>query len=101
MNKNLLATTFYNIVVLLVFLALAILFEHWWIIFFGLLFSVSYRDTTKYCRTCDSCGARSTSMDTREEALYEAIKDGWIHDEATNTDYCPKCMVNLCDVKRD
>lgn len=96
MNKGLLAITFYNIVILVVFLALAIVFKHWWIILFSVFFIASFPVTVhKYRRKCDGCGISSVAMDTYDQALDRAIKDGWKHYEETNTDYCPSCQTEM------
>ena len=96
MNKSLLAIAFYNIAILLVFLALAIIFKHWWIIFFSLLFMSSLSTNIhKYARVCNSCGVYSTYCDTSDKALERAIKDGWTHSDEGNLDYCPSCAAKM------
>jgi fatty acid desaturase len=96
MNKSLLAVTIYNIVILVVFLALAIVFKHWWIVLFSVFFIASFPVTVhKHCRKCDSCGTRSVAMDTYDQALDRAIKDGWKHYDEGNLDYCPKCYSKM------
>lgn len=96
MNKSFLAITIYNITVLLVFLALAIVFKHWWIILFSILFMSSLSTTAhKYYRICDNCGVYSTYMNTPGEALDKAIKDGWTHYDEGNLDYCPECSLEM------
>lgn len=95
-NKSLLAITIYNIVVLLVFLALSIIFKHWWIMLLSLFFIVSFPVTVRQCyRICDSCGVHSTYCDTPDKALERAIKDGWTHSDEGNLDYCPKCASKM------
>lgn len=98
MNKSFLAITIYNIIVLLIFLALAIIFKHWWIILLSILFMSSLSTTAhKYARICDSCGVYSTYMDTPGEALDRAIKDGWTHYNEDNIDYCPSCAIRMSE----
>ena len=95
-NKSLLAIAIYNIVVLLVFLALSIIFKHWWIVLLSLFFIVSFPVTVRQCyRICDSCGVHSIYCDTPDKALNEALKAGWAHDPKTNTDYCPSCDMKM------
>jgi hypothetical protein len=85
----------YNICVLGTFLALAIMAQQWWIILFSLLFlsfpSVVYR----YYRICDKCGRQSRPMKTYDEALAQATKDGWVHYDDGNLDYCPTCKSKM------
>ena len=95
-SKGFLAVAFYNVIVLLVFLALAIVFKHWWIILFSVFFMSSLSTNVhKYYRICDSCGTYSAPMDTYDKALDRAIKDGWTHYDEDNLDYCPKCYSKM------
>lgn len=78
-----------NSIALICFTVLAILFNHWWIILFALLFH-SLPSVSKY-RICDKCGKISPYANTREEAINLAVKRGWVHYEDGDLDYCPDC----------
>lgn len=84
----------YNIINLICFIILAIIFCKWWIIFFALLFTIIpnalYKD--KQWRVCDSCGRWSESGDCEEEAIKRAKQCGWLHIETSNKDFCPDCL---------
>ena len=95
-NKSIIAIILYDICALGVFLTLSILFNHWWIIFFSLLFITFPTTIQRHYRVCDSCGKKSEPMETREEAIERAIKDGWAHYD-NNTDYCPECILKMKD----
>lgn len=82
-----------NIVCVMCFVVLAIVFNKWWISLFGLCsMSSLHCEPTRYYRICDECGRKSDYADTPKEALEKAKKSGWIHYVATNTDYCPDCQ---------
>ena len=83
---------FYNIAVLTGWVALAIVFNHWWIALFSLLFVSFPKVVHAYHRICDGCGARSPYADTEKHALKLAKDAGWKHIEFNNTDYCPCCQ---------
>ena len=78
-----------NSIALICFTILAILFNHWWIIFFALLFHSSPREARH--RICDKCGKMSPSANTPEEAIKLAVKCGWVHYDNGDLDYCPDC----------
>ena len=78
-----------NSIALICFTVLAILFNHWWIILFALLFH-SLPSISRY-RICDKCGKISPYANTREEAINLAVKRGWVHYEDGDLDYCPDC----------
>lgn len=87
----------YNIFNLLVFGAVAIVFEKWWIVLFALLFVLLPAKTgkSKKCRICDSCGRHSESGETDTEAIIRAEKCGWVHIKETNKDFCPECKIKI------
>ena len=81
-----------NIVALICFTVLAIVFHKWWIILFALLFMSSVETKHKsYSRVCDGCGKHSPYADSYNQALEEARLAGWVHITDTNKDYCPQC----------
>ena len=87
------AVFLYDIFVLTCWTALAIVFKHWWIALFSILFlsipipKIIYR----YYRICDKCGKHSSYALTEEAALEKAQKMGWLHVHSDNSDYCPEC----------
>lgn len=83
-----------NIVVLICFTVLAVVFHKWWIILFALLFLSSVQTEQKFFRKCDGCGKRSPSANNYNEALDVAQKAGWKHITEGNKDYCPDCKNN-------
>lgn len=96
MNSNYTWVLFlYNIVAVISFVVLAILFNHWWIALFSLLFLTSQNTIIKRRRKCDMCGAYSEGAETIEEAIKKAEKAGWIHIAKGDKDYCPECRKEL------
>ncbi len=90
-DKSIIAILVYNIIVVFIFAALALLFSYWWIVLFGILF-MCFPKTVKYhCRVCDGCGAKGPKADTKEEALRLALIAGWTHNPLSDSDYCPEC----------
>lgn len=90
MNKNLIwAWAIKNSIAILAWVALAIVFNKWWIALFGLLFLSSLKTTSPY-RICDGCGKRApyTNAANAKEA-------GWLHIVKGNLDYCPDCRRNV------
>ena len=73
--------------------ALAMVFDRWWIALFSLLFtsSIKFRPVTWHYRVCDKCGVYSEHATTPEAALENALKAGWTHCKDKNKDYCPHC----------
>lgn len=81
-----------NIISTVCWTILAIVFGHWWIALFGLLFMQSVKSLHR--RVCDKCGATSPYAETREKAIEVAEKHGWKHYKTTNEDFCPKFLRN-------
>ena len=83
-----------NIVCVICFVVLAIVFNKWWIVFFSLLFmtSLKHRPQRFYYRICDKCGKHSEYADTVDEAIEKAKSNGWLHDKDNDKDYCPDCQ---------
>ena len=83
-----------NSICVICWIALAMVFDRWWIALFSLLFisSIEMSPKTYYCRSCDKCGEHSEYAETPEKALEKATKAGWVHYEDENKDYCPKCQ---------
>lgn len=87
------AWAFKNIVAIIAWIALAILFDKWWIALFALLFLSSIKTETKNrsYRVCDGCGKHGPYANSYNEALDKAKEAGWIHYVDSNKDYCPEC----------
>lgn len=86
------AWAFKNIIAIIAWTALAILFDKWWIALFSLLFISSIKIPIKSCRVCDRCGKHSPYANSYNEALDKAKEAGWIHYVDSNKDYCPECF---------
>ena len=80
-----------NSIIMICFVALAIVFHKWWIALFAALF-FSYAKTNKYYRVCDKCGKHSPDADSYNAALESAKAAGWTHIVDGNKDYCPDCQ---------
>jgi hypothetical protein len=77
-------------VIIICWVALAIVFSKWWIALFALLFMTS--TVHKYYRICDMCGKHSEYANTYNEALDKAKVAGWLHIAESDKDYCPDCQ---------
>ena len=98
MNKDLIwAITIKNSICVICWVALAIVFNKWWIALFSILFFNYLRNIHMYYRVCDKCGKHSEYAESYNKALYKAKKAGWIHYVESNKDYCPECAQNLED----
>ena len=92
MNKNnLWSVMFWNVVTIGCWVALSIIFNKWWLIFFALLFLCGVKTEHRYYRICDECGKRSPYADNYNDALDQAKEAGWVHVVEGNKDYCPDC----------
>ena len=80
-----------NTITLLIFAAMAVRFDKWWIILFALCFMSNLKKEYKTYRICDKCGKHSPYADSYNEALAKAKDAGWIHITDGNRDYCPDC----------
>lgn len=72
---------------------IAITFNKWWLALFMSLCMCGVKNKTTndgYRRICDGCGAESPVADSREEAIREAAKIGWV--TVWDLDYCPECQ---------
>lgn len=85
------AWAIYNSVCLICWIALAIIFNKWWIALFAMLFMGSLKTVHKRYRLCDKCGNHSPYADSEAEALKKAKEAGWVHFEDGDRDYCPEC----------
>lgn len=90
-TKEFIMILLYDILIVAIFAALAVTFNHWWIVLFGILFMSFPTTIRRHYRLCDQCGARSEPADSPEAAITKAKAAGWIHYDGANTDYCPKC----------
>lgn len=70
------AWVFKNIIAILAWVTLAILFNKWWIALFALLFVSSIETKFKSYRVCDGCGKHSPYANSYNEALDKAKKQG-------------------------
>lgn len=84
-----------NSVSVICWVALAIVFNKWWIALFSMLFLCSLQTEIKHYRICDKCGKHSEYADSYNEALDKAKKAGWVHYVEGNKDYCPECKDKL------
>lgn len=91
------AWAFKNIVAIIAWTALAILFDKWWIALFALLFVSGIETKNKSYRVCDGCGKHSPYANSYNEALDKAKEAGWVHYVDGNKDYCPECSVKEKD----
>ena len=80
-----------NIICVVCWTVLAIVFNKWWIALFGLLFMTSIKQQLQYYRICDKCGKHSPYANGYNEALDAAKAEGWVHYAEGNKDYCPEC----------
>lgn len=92
----------YNIINLICFTILAILFNKWWVVLFAVLFLMipTAKFKGKHWRTCDGCGRWSESGETTTEAIMRAEKCGWLHMTAEDKDFCPECLVKIRQEKK-
>lgn len=96
MDKSFIWAWFFkNIIAILAWVALAILFNKWWIALFALLFVSGIETKFKSYRVCDGCGKHSPYANSYNEALDKAKEAGWIHYVDGNRDYCPECSKNV------
>lgn len=92
MNKHLIwAWAIKNSIDILVWVALAIVFNKWWIALFAILFVSGFQTKYQHHRVCDKCGKHGPSADSYNEALDKAKEAGWLHIVEGNKDYCPDC----------
>lgn len=99
-TKEFIIVTIYNVIVIFIFGALAVFFNHWWILLFSILLCSFPSVVHRYYRICDKCGRKSKYASTEEEALNEAIADGWVHYPSNDADYCPNCKESLNEVSK-
>lgn len=96
MNRNLIwAWVIKNSLAIIAWTVLAIVFNKWWIAFFGLLFMSGIETKHKSYRICDGCGKHSPYADSYKEALDKAKEVGWLHIVDSNKDYCPDCRKEI------
>ena len=96
MNKNTVWTcAINNMISTAYWTILAVMFDKWWIAFFGAFFMTSYETKHQYYRVCDGCGKHSPYAETHNDALDKAKAAGWVHYVDGNKDYCPGCQMKL------
>ena len=81
-----------NIVCVIAWVVLAIVFNKWWIALFGAFFTSDLKTNIGKYRICDKCGKHSPYAESHNEALDKAKAAGWIHYVEGNKDYCPDCQ---------
>ena len=81
-----------NSIAILSWVALAVVFNKWWIALFGLLFMSGLKAVDGSYRVCDECGKHSPYADSHNEALNKAKEAGWVHFVDCDKDYCPHCQ---------
>lgn len=92
MDKNFIWTLMVkNIVAVLSWATLAILFNKWWVALFALLFVSNIETKFKSYRICDGCGKHGPYANSYNEALDKAKEAGWVHYVDGARDYCPEC----------
>ena len=92
MDKDILqAWVIKNSIAVIAWVALAVVFNKWWIALFSILFMSGLQTKYKCYRVCDKCGKHSPYANSYNEALDKARESGWVHDAANNKDYCPDC----------
>ena len=89
------AWTIKNSVSVICWVALAVIFNKWWIALFGLLFMSDFKMKHKNYRICDKCGKHSPYEDSYDKAIKRAEAVGWIHYDDGNRDYCPDCQLKI------
>ena len=93
MNKSTLwAWAIKDSISVICWVALAIVFDKWWIALFGVLFMSSLKTRHQSYRVCDKCGQHSPYADNYNDALKKAKEAGWVHYVDGNKDYCPDCQ---------
>ena len=97
MNKWIWAVALKNSISIICWCALAWFFDRWWIALFGALFLTTTETKRIYYRVCDGCGRRSRSADNYNDALDNAIYDGWLRVKCGDKfeDYCPECRAKV------
>ena len=81
-----------NSICVICWVALAIIFNKWWIALFGLFFISSLKTNIGKHRICDGCGKHSPYAESHNEALDRAKEAGWIHYVEGDKDFCPECQ---------
>ena len=82
-----------NSIVMICFTALAVHFNHWWIVLFAAFFVSSLERKSAASRVCDGCGKIIYSLDW--DAIDEKTeRAGWIRRKNGDRweDYCPECQ---------
>lgn len=81
-----------NIVSLVTWATLAVIFNKWWIALFAIIFFMTVNNSHIYC---DGCGKKGPTANSVNEARAKAHGEGWITSthEGKTLDYCPKCAI--------
>lgn len=85
-----------NIISLICFTVLAVIFNKWWIVLFSALFmSILKPIKAGTYRICDGCGKHSPYGKDINDGLKKAKEAGWTHIVKGDKDYCPECASTM------
>ena len=84
-----------NVLALICFTVLAIVFQRWWIVLFALLFMSGVETKRNFYRVCDGCGKHSPYGKDINDGLKKAKEAGWTHIVKGDKDYCPECASTM------
>lgn len=81
-----------NSIVVICFTALAVHFNHWWIVLFACLLTSSLETKRIPSRICDGCGKTIYAEDMDIDSAMR--KAGWVRRKNGSEweDYCPDCQ---------
>lgn len=90
-----------NSIVVICFTALAVHFNHWWIVLFSALFTSSLKTKLIASRFCDGCGKVIYAEDMDIDRAM--VRNGWIRRKCHGEwkDFCPMCQKKFGDVGID
>lgn len=85
MNKDVLYVSIYNIINIICWTIIAILFDKWWILLFSILTYASLKHRA-YRKVCDNCGKKGPPAESSADAESKAKAAGWI--KYDDKDFC-------------
>ena len=86
-----------NVISMICWTILAVIFGKWWIALFAALF-MSYVEVKQKHVICDGCGKTTGPADSIEQARIKAASAGWISRKVGDDkweDYCPDCQKKM------
>lgn len=94
MNKTYLMITIENIINIVCWTILAIIFNKWWVALFSILFIKTVKQVRLHHRICDKCGKHGPLASTYDEAIEKAQEAGWLIRKVGDKwdDRCPDCI---------